>query len=85
MSQVYEVGEEALLTDLMGESLDPPCRVRISDRHLGKGLLEYEVTIPRIQAIETGRIVDDLHVWAMAKWLAPVEIVIQEVPESPYD
>jgi len=85
MDQVYEVGEEALLTALMGETLDPPARVRIVSATPGKGLLEYEVSIPRVKAIETGRTVDDLHVWAMAKWLAPVQIVIQEMPESPFD
>jgi len=85
-NQVFEVGEEAFLTALMGESLDPPARVRIVSATPGKGnLLEYEVSIPRVKAIETGRMVDDLHVWAMAKWLAPVHIVIQEMPESPFD
>jgi hypothetical protein len=85
MDQVFEVGDEALLTDLLGESIDPPCRVRIVGATPGRGLLEYEVVMPRVKVVETGRTVDDLHVWAMAKWLVPAQIVIQEIPEWPCD
>lgn len=84
---IYTVGDEVILNRLMGEDLDPPVRVKITDQALGEGkgrLFMYEVAV-HAKAIETGREVHDLKCWVKEDWLVPAQIVIQETPESPFD
>jgi hypothetical protein len=82
----YQLGEEVILQRLMGEDLDPPVRVQVTDHclHERGRLFQYEVTVDA-KSRDTGREVKDLRCWVKADWLAPAHIVIQETPETPWD
>ena len=83
---MYRLGDQVLLSRLMGEDINPPVRVQVTGVQMPqKGrLLEYEVTI-HAKSRETGREVKDLKCWVKREWLAPAHIVIQEAPETPFD
>lgn len=83
----YQVGEEVILNRLMGEDVNPPVRVQITDQAnvLEKGrLFQYEIAM-NAKSIQTGREVKNLKCWVKAEWLAPAQIVINEAPETPWD
>lgn len=83
---VYQLGEEVILNRLMGEDLDPPVRVRVTDHALHERgrLFTYEVVMHAMSR-DTGREVKDLKCWVKTEWLAPASIVIHETPENPWD
>lgn len=82
----YQLGEEVILNRLMGEELDPPVRVQVIDHALHERgrLFEYEIQVDA-KSRDTGREVRNLRCWVKSDWLAPAHIVIQEVPETPWD
>ena len=79
---MYQVGEKVLLCRLLGQEVDPPVQCVVTRTGLISFLLDYEIEVPRVETIDTGRVVENVRVWAKDDWLAPDEIVINEMPES---
>lgn len=74
---MYAIGDSVLVHKMMGQEFDVPMSAVVIGCKPGVGLLEYRVLVPE----------QDRHVrfWCMRKWLSPGEIVINEVPESPFE
>lgn len=68
----FAVGDEVLLSRLMGQTVDPPARARVVSNTLSSLLYSYAIECDAVRFL------------VMNDWIRPYQFVIQEV-ETPWD